>query len=211
MISGRVRTSLLCFALVPAVVPADPPGSGVDALLAILAREPPQTIEFTEVRTSALLEGELVVTGTLEYSGPGKLSRIVIAPYAERTDIDGDEVRIQRANRPERRFSLRRAPELGGLLTGFTAILGGDRQALEREFEVSYVGGASAWQLTLTPHSRRAQERVANIRIRGVDDAPACIVTTATSDGGTAELLLGSATAAADSAELRARHCASLP
>jgi hypothetical protein len=195
--------------MVPAVAPASPPDA--DALLATLAREPPQTIEFTEIRTSALLEGELVVAGTLEYSGRGKLSRIVTAPYAERTDIDGDEVRIQRTDRPVRRFSLRRAPELGGLLTGFTAILGGDRQALDREFELAYASGADGWQLTLTPRSHRAQGRVTNIRIRGVDDTPACIVTAATGGGGTTELLLGAATVNADNAEQRAKHCAGPP
>lgn len=189
----------------------DGASQGVDALLSALAREPPQSIAFTEFRSSPLLERALVVTGTLEYSGPERLARIVTSPWAERTDIDGDEVRIQRTNQAERRFSLRRLPELGGLLTGFAAILSGDRAALEREFELAYTRGATSWQLILTPRGSRAKARIDNIRVRGVGDVPACIVTTAAGGGAPTELLLGALRADADSAALRAERCALLP
>jgi hypothetical protein len=180
----------------------------IDTLLAALAREPPQSIVFTEIHSSALLESELVVRGTLEYAGPGKLARIVTTPFAERTDIDGDSVRVQRPDRPERRFSLKRAPELGGLLTGFSAILAGDRAALEREFELALVNGAAGWQLTLMPKSERA--RIMAIRVRGVGDSPACIVTAGKDGNAAADLLLGSAAADPDVARQRELHCAAL-
>lgn len=211
MIFGRVSAALLWFSLAPLAAAGEAAGGSVDLLLAALAREPPQSIAFTELRSSPLLDRALVVTGTLEYAGPGRLARIVTSPHSERTDIDGDEVRIQRANQPERRFSLRRVPELGGLLTGFTAILAGDRAALEREFELAYMDGATGWQLVLTPRSSRARARIENIRVRGVGDAPACIVTTATKGGAPTELLLGVLSAGAEDAKLRARQCARLP
>lgn len=211
MISGRASAALLWLVLSPVAAAADGPAHSVESLLAALAREPPQSIGFTEIRSSALLDRELVVSGTLEYAGPGKLSRSVLTPYAERTDIDGDEVRIYRAGRPERRFSLKRAPELGGLLTGFAAILGGDRAALEREFELSLANGAAGWQLTLIPRSNRARARVASIRVRGVDEAPDCIVTVANDGGATAELLLGTPASDPDIARQRALHCVVLP
>jgi hypothetical protein len=183
--------------------------TSIDLLLAALAREPPQSIVFTEIRSSALLEGELIVSGMLEYAAPGKLSRIVTEPYEERTDIDGDEVRITRADRPERRFSLRRAPELRGLLTSFSAILGGGRAALEREFELSLATAEAGWQLTLTPRGKRARASVGGIRVRGVDDTPACIAIGG--KGGESTALLLGAAAGPDAAAQRTKKCAVLP
>jgi hypothetical protein len=209
MISGRVSVALLSFIVASPV--AAPPDYNIDTLLAALAREPPQSIVFTEFHSSALLDRELVVSGTLDYAGPGKLSRIVTAPYAERTDIEGDTVRIYRADRPERRFSLKRMPELGGLLTGFSAILGGDRAALEREFELAFVNGAAGWQLTLKPKGARARARIMAIRVRGIGGAPACIVTAAKDGNAASELLLGGAAVDPDIAGQRAMHCAPLP
>lgn len=181
----------------------------IDSLLAALAREPPQSIVFTELRSSPLLEDELIVSGTLEYAAPGKLSRIVTQPYEERTDIDGDEVKITRADRPERRFSLRRAPELRGLLTSFSAILGGGRAALEREFELSLATAEAGWQLTLIPRSKRARASIGSIRVRGADDTPACIAIGGKSGESTA-LLLGAA-ADPDAVAQRTKQCGVLP
>ena len=196
--------------LSPASDPADRLALDIDSLLTALAREPPQTIAFTEVHTSPLLDRELIVSGTLEYAGPGKLSRVVTTPYSEHTDIDGDLVRIQREGRRERRFSLKGAPELGGLLTGLVAILGGDQTALEREFEVALVGNAADWQLSLTPRSSRARARIELVNIHGRGDTPDCIVTVAKDARSTSELLLGAAAADAADLEQRSRHCAEL-
>lgn len=147
----------------------------LDALLASLARQPPQTIAFVETHRSPLLEGDLVVSGELEYRGPGRLSRIVTAPTRERTDIDGTDVRIQREGRPERRFSLRHSAELGGLLSAFSALLAGDRAALEESFTPRLERGPEGWQLDLVPRSMQAGDRIERIRVRGRGDAPASI------------------------------------
>ncbi|MEX2150093.1 MAG: LolA-related protein [Steroidobacteraceae bacterium] len=209
MISGRFSAALWCVTLLaPAAAWSN---DDLDSLLATLVREPPQSIAFTEFHSSALLDRELIVSGMLDYAGPRKLSRIVVAPYAERTDIDGDDVRVLRADRPIRRFSLRRAPELGGLLTGFSALLSGDRAALEREFELALAQGTGGWQLTLEPRNARVRARIAGIRVRGAGDAPLCIVTVAQSGGRTTELLLGNAATDPDAAGQRDRHCAALP
>src|SRR5262245_45648986 len=61
----------------------------LDGLLRSLAREPPQSTAFVETHRSALLDRDLIVSGELEYRGPGQLSRVVTEPYRERTVIDG--------------------------------------------------------------------------------------------------------------------------
>ncbi len=212
MISGPAKALLwIALAAAPTAAPAASADSrDLDTLLAALARDPPQSIPFAEFHASRLLKEELVVTGTLEYAGTGKLARVVTAPYQERTDIDGDLVRIERADRPARRFSLARAPELGGLLLGISALLSGDRAALEREFGVVQRAAGDAWQLELTPRQATAGVVASTLRVRGAADAPRCL--TVLRDGRVAsELLFGEAATAADLAGSRASHCGTLP
>ena len=212
MTSGRASAVIAAFlvaALAQASVSMITPDASIETLLTTLARTPPRAIAFTEIRSSALLEAELIVSGTLEYAAPGKLSRIVSQPYEERTDIDGDEVRITRPDRPERRFSLKRAPELRGLLTSFSAILGGDHAALEREFDLSLATAQADWQLTLTPRNKRARASIGSIRVRGAGDTPTCI--TIGGNGGASTALLLGAAAIPDAAGQRALHCGVLP
>jgi hypothetical protein len=165
----------------------------LDGLLRSLAREPPQTIVFVETHRSPLLEEELVVSGVLEYRGEGRLSRVVTEPYRERTDIDGSDVRIQREGRPERRFSLRRSAELGGLLAAFSALLAGDRAVLEARFEASAEFLPDGWRLDLVPKNPAPQEGVATIRVWGAGDQPACIAVLAPDGGAATMIRLGAA------------------
>lgn len=172
MTSGRAEACLGCLLLVSAGAAG---AADLDSLLQSLAREPPQTIAFVETHTSQLLERQLVVSGMLEYKGNGKLSRVVTVPYRERIDIDGSDVRIQREGRPERRFSLRRGTELSGVLSAFSALLAGDRTALEASFELTAEFLAGGWQLDLVPKKSGRKDRIGEIRVRGEGDAPACL------------------------------------
>ena len=149
--------------------------SDLDSLLKSLAREPPQTVAFVETRRSPLLTQDIVVTGVLEYRGTGQLSRVVTEPYRERIDIDGSDVRIEREGRPERRFSLRRSAELGGLLPAFSALLAGDRAALEADFETAVQFLPDGWQLDLVPRQAGQRKHIEMIHVRGEGDAPTCI------------------------------------
>ncbi len=207
MTSGPAK-ALLWIAL--AAAPAAAAESrDLDALLAALARDSPQSIPFAEFHASRLLKQELIVSGTLEYVGAGKLARVVTAPYQERTDINGDEVRIERAGRPARRFSLARAPELGGLLVGISALLSGDRAALKREFAIVYSAAGDGWQLELTPRQAAAGSVASTLRVRGSADVPRCL--TVLRDGRVASELLLEAATATDLAGSRAIHCGEAP
>ena len=108
-------------------------------------------------------------------AGKEQLSRVVTEPYRERTDIDGSDVRIEREGLPERRFSLRRSAELGGLLAAFASLLAGDRKALEGSFETTVEFLPGGWQLDLVPRQAGRRDRIGRIRVRGVGDTPACI------------------------------------
>ena len=185
MISGLLEACLGCWLSLTASGAA---GGDLDALLAALAREPPQSIAFTETHRSRLLKSDLEVSGVLEYRGRHSLSRVVTEPYRERTDIEGSDVRIQREGRPERRFSLRRSEALGGMLSAFSSLLSGDRVALESAFDTSVADEGGGWRLDLVPRQRDPANPVARIRVTGTGGAPACIAVLA-EDGASATII----------------------
>lgn len=163
-----------------------------DALIARLAKPAPATIEFTEVRFSKLLREPLVVSGELGYSGPNGLERRVTTPYREHTSIRGESVKVEREGEKPRSFALSRAPELRGLLTGFSAMLSGDAAAIRQAFTVEATGSDDAWALNLKPNDTRSQRRLQRIEITGSGTEPRCFSMT-TTDGASSILLLGAA------------------
>jgi hypothetical protein len=164
------------------------------ALIARLARTPPATTTFTEVRFSALLAEPLVVGGMLDYEGAGVLNRRVESPYLETTTISGETVRVERPDDTPRTFALRRAPELRGLLTGMIGLLTGDGSFIGKHFTVTAAGDDASWRLDLTPIDNRLRQRLSGIRVTGRDDEPRCFVIL-DSEGGASVMLLGAAAA----------------
>jgi len=150
----------------------------VDTLLASIARPPPATTAFIEVRFSQLLARPLIVRGELEHLRGGALIRNVTEPFKERTEIDGDRVSVEREGKPPRYFSLQSIPGLAGLLGGFAAVLGGSRAAVEQDFNLALQGDTAHWRLELRPKSPRQSRYVHDIAIYGRDAAPRCIVVT---------------------------------
>lgn len=149
----------------------------VDVLLRQLVRPAPDEVPFVEVRFSPLLEAPVVASGKLEYLAPGRLARHVVDPFREDTLIDGDEVVLSREGERERRFSLRRAPELRGLLSSFSAILSGDAAALREAFDLSLAPGAASgsWTLRLSPRDEGLRRRLGDIAVSGSEGTVSCI------------------------------------
>lgn len=146
-------------------------------LVAGLKRAAPARTRFSEVRFSGLLDRPLIVHGELEYDGPGKLSRIVDTPYEEHMTIENDDASVQRGDHPVRKFPLSQAPELEGFLRGFAALLGGDAEALQRDFVLSANGGDSGWHLKLTPRDERLAKRVTALEVDGAGTSARCFRT----------------------------------
>ena len=137
-----------------------------------------------------LLRRPLVLHGQLDYAGPGKLGKRVEAPYRETTTIADGAVDVVRDGRAPRHFDLERAPELNGLLTGFSALLGGDAATLQQFYTIDFVENAANWTLTFTP---REQELAAHLRalvVAGSGSEPRCF-TLRQNDGDSSTMLLG--------------------
>ncbi len=171
------------------ILAADLASPDLDALLQHLARPAPATTPFVEVHFSPLLSRPLIVSGELEYSGADSLARTVEKPYSEHTEIHGDAVSVTRGNGKPRTFSLARAPELKTLLSSFSALLGGNRQQLEQNFNLTVSGDETHWTLGLTPRDSRVSQRVTGITVNGTAGSARCM-TTAAPDGSVTVMLM---------------------
>jgi len=191
--------------LATASAQADPAtGDALDALFAALARPTPTSTAFVEQRESDLLDTPLLLRGTLERPSDGVLVRVVDSPYRERTTIDAERVTLEREGRSKRRFSLRRAPELAALLSGFQALLDGDRHALDPHYTIALSARDDGWTLQIEPREtgRRAP---AGLTLIGHADRLDCIIVRPAEDPAS-RMLVGDA-AVADTPEFD-RHCA---
>ena len=145
--------------------------------MAGLHRDAPARTAYAEVRFSGLLDRPLVLRGELEYLGPGRLAKRVDAPYREQVRVADGEASVQRGDRPARTFPLGQAPELEGFLRGFAALLGGDAEALARDFALSAQGSPARWQLVLKPRDERLARRIGEIAVFGEGATPLCFRT----------------------------------
>ena len=166
-----MTSSLLCL-----ILPCLASASDLDPLTLVrgLQRELPARTPYTEVRFSSMYDRALVARGELEYLGPGKLGKRVDSPYSETTTIADGEVSVQRGSREPRRISLDRIPELEGFLRGFSALLGGDAEALERDFDLTGSGDNAHWQLRLSPRDKRLKKRIEALQVDGAGNKARC-------------------------------------
>ena len=186
------RVLLMLILLAPAGLIAAAESLDAQALISRLARPAPATIDFTEIRFSALLKQPVIVSGTLGYAGPNTLDRHVTSPYREETEIRGDAVKVKREGEPERSFAIRRSPELQGLLNTFSALLAGDHSVLNQSFAISASGSDDHWELQLKPRDPRFSKRVNTVNIQGHADLPECFWIL-NNDAGASVMLLGAA------------------
>lgn len=152
-------------------------GSTLDSILQRLARPAPSSTPFIEARFSALLSRPLVVSGELQYLGPGSLVRSVQKPYRERSEIHGNVVSVSRGDASPQHFSLEQAPQMRSLVTSFSALLAGDIATLRGTFALDLHGSESDWTIGLTPLDPRVHESIRSILVTGSDGEPRCLTT----------------------------------
>lgn len=164
---------MLLWASLIATAAATPPEPA--ALLGALRQAPPSQAEFFERRGSPLLEAPLQLRGMLERPIAGTLVKRVESPFREVTRIERERVVVEREAAPARRFSLRRAPELGALVASIEAVLGGEVALLERHFTLRMEGETAAWTMHLQPRDRRLAKRVTSLRFLGAGEELRCM------------------------------------
>ena len=147
------------------------------ALIARLARTPPASTAFTEVRFSALLAEPLVVSGMLDYEGAGVLNRRVETPYRESDDDSAARPYASSATASRRARSRCAAPRAARLRDRHDRLADGrqlaHRRALQRR---TTAGDDERWRLDLEPIDDRLRQRLSSIASRAARDEPRCFV-----------------------------------
>lgn len=189
-----LRSLLATGALLPAVAPAAGPGLA-GALLAKLARKPPVSTPFIEVSYRGVLSRPLVVEGTLHWLGGDRLERDVTRPFQETARAGDGELSVQRGDGAVHRVPLDRAPQVGALLAGFRALLGGDLATVQRDFTLAAQGSEARWVVTLTPITPQLRQQLQSVVIDGRAEEPRCMRVTDANGDASITLLGAMATA----------------
>lgn len=147
----------------------------LEALEQQLKRTPPVSTGFVEYRFSHLLKKPLRTSGTLEYRADGVLARNVDSPYHELTEVNGDQVRITRGDKPVRTLSMQRAPQMRVLLGSFRALLEGRLVPLQQDFAVTLNDDDASWTLLLKPRDPQLARHLARIEVHGSGNRPFCL------------------------------------
>jgi outer membrane lipoprotein-sorting protein len=138
-------------------------------LMDSLAQNRSSQASFVEKKNMAMLERPVESSGQLFYSAPDRLEKRTLKPKPESMVIDGGELLIERG-RQKHRLQLQAYPELAAFIDSIRGTLAGDRQALERNYQLSLEGTAERWTLQLLPRDDKMLAVVQRIRITGARD-----------------------------------------
>ena len=84
--------------------------------------------------------------------------------------LDKDKLTIEQRGK-KRVLALQNYPEIAAFIDSIRGTLAGDRQALERTYQLNLEGDARNWTLILLPIENKMKKIVAKISISGSDNA----------------------------------------
>jgi len=141
----------------------------IQQLMDALAQNRSSQASFVERKNMAILERPVESSGQLLYTAPDHLEKRTLKPRPESMVIDGGELLIERG-RQKHRLQLQTYPELAAFIDSIRGTLAGDRQALERNYQLSLEGTPERWTLQLLPRDEKMLAVVQRIRITGARD-----------------------------------------
>jgi hypothetical protein len=123
-------------------------------------------IPFVEHRTSQLLTEPLMLSGEIEFTTDGTLSKWIGEPFDEHIIISAQHVELRRKNKT-RRLSLDQRPDIKAFYVGMQALLAADASALFESFDITAAESTDGWSLALTPREKKLSKFVARLTISG--------------------------------------------
>jgi outer membrane lipoprotein-sorting protein len=138
-------------------------------LMTSLAKNPQGAATFTEKKFISILEQPIESSGELLFIAPARLEKRTLKPKPETMVLDGDTLTLERGQR-KHVLQLKDYPEVAGMIESIRATLAGDRQALERVYQLALDGDNERWTLVLTPLDPKVGAVIARIRMEGGKD-----------------------------------------
>lgn len=138
----------------------------IDQLMGELAQYKGGRARFVETRTMAMLDRPLLSSGEMIYTPPDRLEKRTVKPRAEMLVLDKDTLTIERG---ERRMSISVAsrPEAQAFVASVRSTLAGNRQALEKYYQLELKGTPADWKLVLLPLEPAVLALVKRITVTG--------------------------------------------
>ena len=138
----------------------------IDQLMGELAQYKGGRARFVETRTMAVLDRPVVSSGEMSYTPPDRLEKRTLKPRAETVVLEGDTLTIERG---ERRMNINVAsrPEAQAFVESVRSTLSGNRQALEKHYQLELKGAAAGWKLVLLPLEPAVRALVKRITVTG--------------------------------------------
>jgi hypothetical protein len=124
--------------------------SSLDDLLTRFAKLRGLSARYREEKRIALLKRPLLSEGTIHFAAPDLLARHVERPEPVTLLLAGETLRVADAS-GTRRIDLQASPVVRHFVLTFVHVLGGDRAALERLYELRFALADGGWRLELTP------------------------------------------------------------
>lgn len=143
--------------------------SDFDRLMALLAAREHGHVSFVEEDDLAVLDRPVRSSGELFYDRPDRLEKRTLAPHPASVILERGSVTLQAHGRAHV-LALRDYPQVAPFVESLRATLAGDRQALERVFQVTFAGTLEHWSLSLVPLDAKLKSVAQLIRIDGERD-----------------------------------------
>lgn len=141
----------------------------IEKLMQLLAKTQTARANFTESKSIAMLDAPVESSGELFYKAPDYFEKRTLKPKPESMVLDGNTVMMERGTK-KRSLQLQNYPEIAAFTESIRGTLAGDRQALERAYELTMQGNRQDWELVLTPIDSKMKTIVEHIRISGAED-----------------------------------------
>jgi len=176
---NRMRQLIMLLMLIPVLTHAEE--WDIKQLMHHLAQVRSSHAIFVEKKSIAMLTAPIESSGELIYNAPDHLEKRTIKPKSESMILDNDTLIIElgtqqhspigsRYGYQKHRLQLQNYPEIAVFIDSIRGTLAGDLMALTQNYQLSLVGNADNWTLSLRPTHEKMQAIVECIDITGTHD-----------------------------------------
>ena len=138
-----------------------------DSLMGNLASRQSSHVAFREVKRLKVLDSSLTQRGTLIYTSPDTVIRLVEYPKKERFEIKGDQFTYEKDGK-KKTVQLNARPAALAFVDAFRSILSGNKELLNKYYRVTYTDlGGEAWEMRLVPREESLGNLVSSFVWRG--------------------------------------------
>jgi len=172
--SAAIRVLAMSIAVLAAAAeePATDTGVSLDQLLRDMAGTAGVSAEFTEHKELALLSAPLESSGRIYFVPPDRFARFTTRPGFSALVIDGERVRFREGEgEGSDELDLSGNPMTRAFVENFIVLWSGDRERLERLYEVTLQFDEERWELSLTPRGAPLDRFIEDVSLRGRGDA----------------------------------------